>query len=175
MDLLRHTNRPSRQARDIPLQRIHKHLDITLQLLRREPQLPNRQPNHRISLPVLARANHRLQRVLDVVDHRPRLRRRHQSLGTENSSQRSLVHLLEAVDVAHAAFEIDDALLDLREDIVLADEPGACLAGIGCGLGVRGCDHADAEIGLDGFREAQAVADGGPVLERAEADVEFVL
>lgn len=76
--------------------------------------------------------------------------------------------------MAEAALEVDRAGFDGVENGLLADEGGSGGLGGAGGGAVRGRDDADAEVGLDGVGEAQAVADDGAVFEGAQAEVEFV-
>lgn len=69
--------------------------------------------------------------------------------------------------MADAAVELDAAVLDGVEDVVFADEGRAGAARGRRVRAVRVADHCDPLVGVDGVRQAQAVAHYGSVLQRA--------
>ena len=119
MDLLRHA---VLQLRDVLLQRVHERLDVLLHLRRCEAQLSNRHANDTQPLPVLATTDHIPDGRANVCDDCARLGTWHQTPGTQHPSQSRLVQLLQRVDVADAPVELDVALQNLLEDLLLADE-----------------------------------------------------
>ena len=138
----------------ILLQRIHKCLDVALHLIGREPQLSDCHAHHAQPFPVLASSDHIPYACADLRDDGARLGAGHHALGSQNATHVGLVHLLQRVYVANAAVKLDRALLDQVEDVVLAHENGArgaCLCGC---LGVWRGDYANANVCLDGMRQA---------------------
>jgi hypothetical protein len=155
------------QLRDVLLHCVHERLDIPLHLLGREPQLSYGHPDHAHSFSVLACPHHVPHTSAHICDNSARLCARHQALGTQLPAQCSFVELLQAVNMAQASVELDDALLDMRENVVFANKHrpfGSCL---GRGFGVWGRDDADAYVRFDGMRQSQAVSNSGSVFERA--------
>lgn len=76
--------------------------------------------------------------------------------------------------MAEAPIEINDALLNLCEDLILSNQCGTrCARLFGC-FGVWWADNTDAKVRLNRVRESKAVADDGTVFKCAEANVHFV-
>lgn len=141
------------QLRDILLHAVHKELDVPLQLLRREAQLPDGHPDNAQPLSVLGPADHLLDGSAGILDDGARLHAGQEALGTEDAAEAGLVHLLQRVGVAQTAVEVDAALLDGLEHLILADHRRARRQRRLPLLAVARRDHADAQVRLDRVRQ----------------------
>lgn len=158
---------PITQPSHIPLNRLNKTPNIPLHLLGREPKLPHSHPYNSQTLTVLTSTNHTLNSRTHILNHRPRLSRRHQTPRPQNPSDTTLTQLGQRILLAQAALKLNTPILDGFKDRLFTHNAGAGRSGGFGGLRVRRTDDADAQVGFDWVRKAQAVAHHGAVFGRA--------
>lgn len=69
--------------------------------------------------------------------------------------------------MTYASVEFDTSFFYGVKDCFLTHECRARVPGLGGSRGVRRADHADAEGGVDGVGQAEAITDSGPIFRGA--------